>query len=55
MKTGVYRPAHEDYTRYSKIMSFYFKEAIQNKISVSKALVECTNSIRTDRLMIKEF
>jgi multiple sugar transport system substrate-binding protein len=55
MKTGVYRPAHEDYTKYSKIMSFYFKEAIQNKISVSKALVECTNSIRTDKLMIKEF
>ncbi|HVO74052.1 MAG TPA: extracellular solute-binding protein [Ignavibacteriaceae bacterium] len=55
LKTGVYRPAHEDYTKYSKIMSFYFKEAIQNKISVSKALAECTNSIRTDKLMVEEF
>ncbi len=55
LKTGVYRPAHEDYTKYSKIMSFYFKEAIQNRISVKEALFECTNSIRTDRLMVKEF
>jgi len=36
-------------------MSFYFKEAIQNRISVKEALFECTNSIRTDRLMVKEF
>ena len=55
MKTGVHRPAHVDYTRYSKIMSFYFKKAIQNKISVKQALVECTNAIQTDKVMIKEF
>ena len=55
MKTGVHRPAHDDYTRYSKIMSFYFKKAIQNKISVKQALVECTNAIQTDKVMIKEF
>jgi multiple sugar transport system substrate-binding protein len=55
MKTGVHRPAHEDYTKYSKIMSFYFKLAIQNKISVKEALAECTNAIQTDRVMVKEF
>jgi len=55
MKTGVHRPAHVDYTRYSKIMSFYFKKAIQNKISVKQALIECTNAIQTDKVMIKEF
>ena len=55
MKAGVHRPSHEDYTKYSKIMSFYFKLAIQNKISVKKALAECTNAIQTDRVMVKEF
>lgn len=55
MKTGVHRPAHVDYTKYSKIMSFYFKNAIQNKISVKEALAECTNAIQTDKVMIKEF
>ena len=55
MKMGVHRPAHVDYTRYSKIMSFYFKRAIQNKISVKQALVNCTNDIQTDRIMIKDF
>jgi len=55
MKEGVHRPANVNYTRYSKIMSYYFKKAIQNKISVRQALAECTNDIQTDRIMIKEF
>jgi len=53
METGVHRPAHVDYTKYSKIMSYYFKNAIQNKITVKKALVECTIAIQTDRVMVK--
>ena len=55
MATGIHRPAHVDYTRYSKIMSFYFKNAIKNKIGVKKALEECTNAIQADRVLIKEF
>lgn len=55
MHTGVHRPAHVDYTRYSKIMAFYFKKAIENKIPVKEALIKCTNDIQTDRVMVKEF
>jgi multiple sugar transport system substrate-binding protein len=55
MDLSVHRPAHTDYTKYSKIMSFYFKMALQNKISVKNALAECTNAIQTDRVMFKEF
>ncbi len=36
MKTGVHRPAHIEYTKYSKIMSYYFNEAIKQKISVKE-------------------
>lgn len=55
MELSVHRPAHIDYTKYSKIMSFYFKIAIQNKISVKEALIECSNAIQADRVMFKEF
>jgi len=44
------RPAHADYTRYSKIMAYYIKNAIQQKLSVKDALSECTKDILTDRL-----
>ncbi|MFO7448108.1 MAG: extracellular solute-binding protein [Ignavibacteriaceae bacterium] len=55
MKAGVHRPAHIEYTKYSKIMSYFFKKAIENKMSVKEALAQCTNAIRTDWIMIKEF
>jgi len=55
MKSGVHRPAHIEYTKYSKIMSFYFNRAIQKKISVEQALYECTLAIQTDRVMIKRY
>jgi maltose-binding protein MalE len=55
MKSGVLRPAHTEYTKYSKIMSFYFRKAIENKMSVKQALYECTNAIQKDLVMIKEF
>ncbi|MFH1196203.1 MAG: extracellular solute-binding protein [bacterium] len=54
-KYGVHRPANVDYTKYSKMMSYYFEKAIQNKISVKQALEECTNAIQMDKVMIKEF
>ncbi|MGA9291865.1 MAG: hypothetical protein WBV81_04705 [Ignavibacteriaceae bacterium] len=53
MKTGVHRPAHIEYTKYSKIMSYYFNEAIKQKISVKEALSKCTKAIRSDKLMVQ--
>jgi len=44
------RPAHEDYTRYSKIIGYYIKSAIQQKLSVKEALTECTQDILIDKL-----
>ena len=55
MKSGTHRPAHVEYTRYSKIMSFYINSAIRKEIPVVKALNECTKAIQTDRVMIKRF
>ena len=42
------RPAHEDYTRYSKIIGYHIKSAIQQKSSVKEALSACTQDILTD-------
>jgi multiple sugar transport system substrate-binding protein len=54
MKSGIHRPANINYTKYSKIMSFYFNAAIKREITVKQALTKCTEAIRTD-MMIKEF
>lgn len=43
------RPAHADYTRYSKIIAYYLKNAIQQKLSVKDALIACTQDILTDK------
>jgi len=53
LKTAVSRPANPDYTRYSKIMSFYFKEAIENRISVKDALIKATKAIESDKLILQ--
>lgn len=55
IRTGVHRPAHVEYTRYSEIMSHYFEMAIRNEISVREALEESTNSIRFDQVITKKF
>jgi multiple sugar transport system substrate-binding protein len=55
IKTGVHRPAHEEYTRYSEIMSHYFEMAIRNEISVKEALKESTTAIRFDQVITKKF
>lgn len=55
MKTGVHRPSHIEYTRYSKILAHYVKSAIDMKMPVKQALSECTNAIQTDKVMLKEF
>lgn len=55
IETGVHRPAHVEYTRYSEIMSHYFEMAIRNEITVQEALEESTNSIRFDQVITKKF
>jgi len=54
MKTGVHRPAHEDYTKYSKLC-LLFQTCDSKQNTVKGALAECTNAIQTDRVMVKEF
>ncbi|MEW6194060.1 MAG: extracellular solute-binding protein [Bacteroidota bacterium] len=55
LASGVHRPAHEDYTRYSKIMSSYIVQAINNDISVKDALRMITSSIQLEKNVVKEF
>jgi len=49
METGVHRPPHKDYTKYSKIMSHYFSLAIEKKISVDEALKDATKMIQAEK------
>lgn len=49
LQSGTSRPAHVDYTRYSKIMAYYIKSAIQQNSTVKEALFNCTQDIQTDR------
>ncbi len=55
IKFAIHRPAHEEYTRYSKIMSYYFEQALTKKISVKEALIKATNSIQYEKNIIKEY
>jgi multiple sugar transport system substrate-binding protein len=53
LKTAVSRPDIPEYTRYSKIMSFYFNEAIEDKISVTDALKKSTRAIQSDKMILQ--
>jgi multiple sugar transport system substrate-binding protein len=53
LKTAVSRPGNPEYTRYSKIMSFYLNEAIENKISVKEALSKSTRAIQSDKMILQ--
>jgi multiple sugar transport system substrate-binding protein len=53
LKTAVSRPGNPEYTRYSKIMSFYLNEAIENKISVKEALSKSTKAIQSDKMILQ--
>jgi multiple sugar transport system substrate-binding protein len=54
LSIGKQRPANAEYTRYSKIMSYFFQLAIKNVISVKEALKRATNSIGVDKSMERE-
>lgn len=52
---GLHRPAHEDYTKFSKIMSMYFEQALNRRISVDEALQKITEAIRIERKIITDY
>jgi len=47
MQTGVHRPSLEDYTNFSKIMSYYFALAVRDKLSVEEATESVTRAIQS--------
>jgi len=51
IKNGVSRPPHEEYTRFSEIMSYYFKQAILGQVSVKKALRNATYAIQSKQVV----
>ncbi len=53
LRNSVHRPANVEYTKYSKIMSYYFNKAIGKEISVTEALKKCTNAIKMDKLILQ--
>lgn len=53
LESCVHRPANVEYTKYSKIMSYYFNKAIRREISVKDALHKCTKAIKMDRLILQ--
>ena len=55
LKTSQNRPADEDYTKFSKIISSYIEQALKNKISVDQALAKATASIKIERALVKDF
>lgn len=55
LATGVHRPSHEEYTRFSKIISSFFVKALKREISVREALSKCTSAIQFDRIMVKDY
>lgn len=52
-RTGVHRPAHKDYTKYSEIISHYLNLSIKNEISVKEALEAATEDIKLDKMIVK--
>ncbi len=55
LNSGIHRPAHKNYTKYSKIMSCFFERAIRGEMSVKKALREASIAIRNDKILVREF
>ena len=50
---GIHRPFLEDYTKISDIISYYVNQAIKKKITVKEALIQATNQVNSNRVLIK--
>ncbi|UCH66131.1 MAG: extracellular solute-binding protein, partial [Ignavibacterium sp.] len=53
MDSGIHRPFLENYTKISDIIAYYLNKAINNEISVDKALRDAENKIRDEKIEIK--
>ncbi|MGE5496504.1 MAG: extracellular solute-binding protein [Syntrophothermus sp.] len=53
--TGIHRPSHEEYTRFSKIMSSFIVKAMRNELPVKESLERCSKAIQVDRIMVKDY
>jgi ABC-type glycerol-3-phosphate transport system substrate-binding protein len=52
LASGVHRPSHENYTRYSEILAHYVCMAIRNQITPEVALVEATKAIESEKISL---
>ncbi|HVN49141.1 MAG TPA: extracellular solute-binding protein [Bacteroidota bacterium] len=52
INSGVHRPLHENYTKYSKIMARYFSLAIKGGMSVDEALRRAQVSIESEKNVV---
>jgi multiple sugar transport system substrate-binding protein len=50
---GVYRPSHENYTKYSEILAHYLATAIRGKMSVDDALARATKAIEMEKISLR--
>ena len=53
LKNAVRRPDNVEYTKYSKIMSYFFNEAIKKEISVQEALTKCSSDIQLGKVILR--
>jgi multiple sugar transport system substrate-binding protein len=52
LSSGVHRPSHENYTRYSEILAHYVCLAIRNQIAAEDALVQATRAIESEKISL---
>jgi len=50
--SGVHRPSHEKYTRYSEILAHYVSQAIRGTITVDDALRQATRSLESEKITL---
>ncbi len=52
LQGSVHRPSHIEYTKYSKILSYYINKAIKKEIPVIEALKKSGKAIQLDKLIL---
>jgi ABC-type glycerol-3-phosphate transport system substrate-binding protein len=53
LASGVHRPSHEDYTKYSEILAHYVSQAIRGGIAVEDALRQATKAIESEKISLE--
>lgn len=52
LHSGVHRPSHEEYTRYSEILARNLSQAIRGSASVDEALRQATRAIQSEKITL---